>query len=560
MSELIKKSAFRLALLATTVLAAQAFALPEIRITTNGNVDNPGSSGGGNNGGWGWAWGGGGMGTTSYKYVPVTNFKLTDPNNAANNVTRASKPDSIKVRGNSTASLDKKPYRIKFGDKIKLFGDTAARSWVLLANYYDGTFALNAMAFELGQRLNVEFTNRYWFVDVYINDQYKGIYQLTEQIQSHKGRVDLKETKRGWLAEFDYHEAAADEKNSWFKTNKYDIGTFIKSPELDDTAFTKNPNDASQLNFVKDDINNLVNKMSESGFPTNGYRDLIDLESFAKYVLIQLVLDNFDFNSKAQAGYLLGSNYCYRVDSSKTTKIKAGPLWDFDLSAGVERVTGGGFGGFGGTGSFPAHYKTYQDSIVPTHEFYKKLWDDPVFKAKYLKTWLKHKSDFQAMSSVIDSVKSQVEGSVQAKGANKWANNQTAGAATLTTQTFNTEVQNLKTWWNNRLNFVDQKLKSYNIDTSKDIVEPPLQKPPTTSIASRYGKAGSSLSVVKNGFVINTAANTSFKVFSLTGDTVRKQSLGAGNHAVRLGDLPRGMYLVRVNLDGVKQTVRVAVR
>jgi hypothetical protein len=551
----------RLALVtaATAVFAAQSFAaLPEIRITTANNANPDQGSGGG--GMWG--------GTTTYKYVGISEIKLTDPNNSANNITRSGKSDSVKVRGNSTAGMTKKPYRIKFGDKIKVFGDTAAKSWVLLAEYFDATFALNGMAFNMGKRMGLEFTNKSWLVDVYINNQYKGLYRLTEHIQSNKGRVDLREKHFGWLAEFDYHDPDADEKNQHFRTAKYDIGTLIKWPQLDDTSFTKNKNDVSQLNFVKTDINNLVNKMSENGFPTNGYRDLIDLESFAKYVLIQLVMDNFDFNSKAQTGFLLGSNYCYKIDSAKTTRIKAGPLWDFDLAAGLERTApmgGGGIWGGGGQSTFPQHYKTYQDSIAPTHAFYRRLWEDPAFKAKYYKLWIKHKSDFQAMGSLIDSLKSAISGSITGKGDNMWANNSSYGstAGKLTDQTFNNEVQQLKSWWTNRLNFVDQRLKSYNIDTTKDIIQPPSPQPPKTptSVASSgFGKAGSGLTVIKNGLKINAAAPASLKVFTLTGGMVRKQALTAGSHSVSLSNLPRGMYLIRVNLDGAKQTVKVAVR
>jgi hypothetical protein len=477
-------------------------ALPEIRITTKGNQNPDNGSGG--------MWGG----TTTYNYIPVDKIELTDPNNSRNNLTSNTTSgtvvDSIKVRGNSTAGLDKKPYRIKFKDKKSLFDKVEAKSWVLLANYYDGTFALNAIAFEMGRRMGLEFTNSSQMADVWINGTYKGLYQLTEQVQSHKGRVDLKEKHNGWLAEFDYHDAASDERNQWFKTAKYDIGTFIKWPQLDDTSFTKNPNDVSQLNFVKTDINNLVNKMSENGFPTNGYRDMIDMESFAKYVLVQLVMDNFDFNSKAQTGFLLGSNYAYKIEDC--AKIKAGPLWDFDLAAGLERMSNGGMGGFGGAGSFPAHYKTYQDSIAPTHAFYRRLWEDPVFKAKYKKLWDKHKSDFQAMSSFIDNIKSQVEGSVQSKGNNKWANNQMSGSANLTTQQFNTEVTNLKSWWADRINWVDQKLNSYNINTSADIVE----STPVCNAGSSSSKA-------------NTASSSSIASSSSTASSSSVASSSSSN-------------------------------
>jgi hypothetical protein len=540
----------RLALVtaATAVFAAQSFAaIAEIRITTQNNAApertnnsgcNTNTGGGipGFPGGWpggGWGGGMGGMlGPYNFPYVKITEIKITENGNTV--VSRSSKPDSLRLRGNSTSTPDKKPYRIKFGDKVSLFGDTAAKSWALLANWYDGTFALNSMAFRMGRKVGLEFTPFDKHVNLYINNQYKGIYQLTSQIQSHKGRVDIREKHKGWFVEFDYHEPASDECKSWFKSTQYDIPTFVKAPELDDTI----PNrDSSYLRFVKNDINNLVNKMSEGGFPNNGYRDLIDLDSYAKYMLIQMVLDNFDFNNKAQAG-LLGSNYAYRIDSSKTSKIKAGPLWDFDLAAGVANDM-----------TF-RHYKNYTDNREPTNAFYKRLWDasDGVLKAKYKKLWDKHKQDFSAMASnggFIDSLKNLLGSSATGQ---KW------NGGDLNTQTFNKECDDLKTWLNNRVNWVDQQLK--NFDTSKDIVEKPLG----VSNAPRFGKVGNGLSVVKNGLRINAAAPASLKVFTLNGGMVSKQALTAGNHTVSLSNLPRGMYLARVNVDGVKQTVRVAVK
>ncbi|MDR2693230.1 MAG: CotH kinase family protein [Chitinispirillales bacterium] len=570
---------FKLALLGAAVLAANSFAaLPEMRITASKEPTS--RSGGSCPGAWSAA-----TGTHLFDYVAVTNFQITGASVAKDNITRSSKPDSLRLRGNSTADATKKPYRIKFGEKVSLFGKEAAKSWVLLANYYDGTFALNAIAFEMGTRMGLEYTNSSQLVDLYINNQYKGIYQLTEQVQANDARVNLREKHRGWLMELDYHAPASDECKQAFvadpapssgggqcyyncppatTSGNYNLTLFIKSPQLDDTSFTRNPNDSSSLRFVKTDINNLVTKMKASNFPENGYRDMIDLDSYAKYVLIQLVLDNFDFNSKTQTGGLPGSNYLYRRDSSSSSKIKAGPLWDFDLAAGV-RNDGGGFcfSGQQCPPGFPQHYQTYQDPVTPTsqnysHAFYKRLWEDKVFKAKYKKLWLKHKSDFQAMSSLIDNIKSQVENSVESKGANAWANNTMMGGGTLTRNQFNTEVTNLKTWLTNRINWVDGQINVNSIDTSWDIQSSPEY--PTPVVSSAPAKSGNSLSVVKNGLNISATANASMKVFSLSGVKVRNQSFSAGTYAVKLGDLPQGVYLVRVNLDGVKKTVRVPVR
>jgi hypothetical protein len=124
-------------------------------------------------------------------------------------------------------------------------------------------------------------------------------------------------------------------------------------------------------------------------------------------------------------------------------------------------------------------------------------------------------------------------------------------------QAYRDEVAKLKTWWGERIVFFQQELDKMNIDISKDIIDP---EPPKTSATYNPGKLGNGLTVIRNGLKINASDNASIKIFSLTGEMVRKHSLAAGNHAVNLGDLPRGMYMVRTNVDGVNRATRVPIR
>jgi hypothetical protein len=482
--------------------------LPTIRITTQNNQE-PTVGGGGYPG----------MGAQTMNYVKITRFQLEGAGNHNLDLTPepTGEADSIRVRGNSTASADKKPYRIKFDKQQALFGKQKAKSWVLLANYYDQTFALNAIAFRLGQKLELEFTNTSQFVQLYINGSYKGLYQLTEQLQVHTGRVDI-DTSRGFLVEFDYHDAASDEIK--FTAAQYSLGTFIKSPEVAgcDAKPVSNCNvNNAKVKWVQDTINALMNKMAASGFPTNGYRDMIDLESFAKYVLIEQLMDNFDFNSKVQDGALPGSNYAYK--KSDRSPIYAGPLWDFDLSA----VGCGGGGGFPGMGcSFTPHYQSYNEPIRPKHTFYQRLWADPAFMAKLKKAWDRNKSTIDAIPTFIDSLANALSGGV---ANNKSANptNLMMGSTTLTTQIYNQEVQKLKTWWPQRVKFFDDELKKLNIDTTADngTGGNPIVTPTNyTLTVSRTPSAGGNVSVtVGSGSAqtnpsgqLTASANTSIKL------------------------------------------------
>ncbi|MDR2592823.1 MAG: CotH kinase family protein [Chitinispirillales bacterium] len=497
-----------------------------------------------------------------HKYVPMT-LTLTDPANPDNDIiATAGYKDSIRGRGNSTWAGDKKPYRIKFNEAKSVFGSRHKhKSWALLANWYDQTFCLNAVGFEMGRRIGIPGTPNSFLVDFHLNNQYKGIYQITDIVHVNKGRLNI-DTAKGWLAEFDYHcPSTADEVD--FATDYptspsgSKLHTFIKSPE----DLPKGPNGQDPYKFVKNDVNNLMSTMfNKSGFPNNGYRDLVDLNSVAKYLLLEQFLDNFDFNNKSNNSGFPASNFFHK-DVGK--KITAGPIWDLDLTGGVEY------------NSFPQHYTTYRTPLMPRHAFYKKFFDDPVFKAKIKKNWIRYKPDFQAMPRMIDSIAAVVQGSVVKNfelqlGSNKTCNDNNtntckrgaggfSGMAPIVLgnlQAYNNEISKLKTWWGNRITFFDQELASF--DTSQDIPDDPSPTPTAPSVAQQKHQTG--VTVITNGLTVNAKNEAEVVIVSLNGNVIRKQTLASGNHSVKLGDLPKGMYLARVNLDGVRKMVRIAIK
>lgn len=50
------------------------------------------------------------------------------------------------------------------------------------------------------------------FIDLYINGQYWGLYQLTERIEVNKNRINIDD---GYLLEIDYPERAIYEKKCY---------------------------------------------------------------------------------------------------------------------------------------------------------------------------------------------------------------------------------------------------------------------------------------------------------------------------------------------------------
>lgn len=201
----------------------------------------------------------------------------------------------IRGRGNSTWGMPKKPYRFKLDAEASLGGMAPDKNWVLLANYSDKTMLRTALAWCVGRLLEVPATPESHFVEVELNGQYVGLYQLTWQIDPAPLRIP---TNGGYLAEID---ARADgdvvvqsRYGPPYVTDK-DMGTQVQ----------------------------LSTTILEKGLDVGAWTKYVDLKALAGYYVTQ----EFARNNDA----FWSSTYFYQAPGEK---IKFGPLWDFDLSFG----------------------------------------------------------------------------------------------------------------------------------------------------------------------------------------------------------------------------------
>ena len=107
----------------------------------------------------------------------------------------------IRGRGNASWGFPKKPYRIKFAEKQRVLGSPSSdKSWTLISNHGDKTLMRNILAFEVSRRVGMAYTPFCAPVDVVMNGEYKGCYQLCDQVEVGSGRVPA---KNGYLVEID---------------------------------------------------------------------------------------------------------------------------------------------------------------------------------------------------------------------------------------------------------------------------------------------------------------------------------------------------------------------
>jgi len=218
----------------------------------------------------------------------------------------------IRGRGNSTWGMPKKPFRLKLNEKAPLLGMPSDKNWALMANYGDKSLLRNDVAFELSRRLELEYTPRQQYVELFLNGEYIGNYNLTEHVKEGKNRINIDEDNGGYILEADGY---AHQEPVYFDTPK-GMPITVKFPDEDDIT-------GDQLSYITDYYTAFENSLFATDFnnPTNGYQQYFDLESFVNYYLVNEICGNPD---------MFWSMRMYKK-SSGDPKIYTGPVWDFDL-------------------------------------------------------------------------------------------------------------------------------------------------------------------------------------------------------------------------------------
>ena len=227
----------------------------------------------------------------------------------------ATYPDTeIRGRGNSTWwNSDKKAYRIKFATKQKLLGRhfANARSWTLLANHGDKTMIRNALTYDLGRFMGMEFCPAARFVDVYLNGTYRGTYQISDQVQAHKRRIDINE-EDGCILEV-ANENSREEP--YITSSVFRIMYNVKNPKDDALTMQKRIAIGQWIEGMERAV-----KGNDFADPEQGYRAYIDEQSLVNWYVGAEITGNID---------ALYSIYMWK--DADEQKMHFGPLWDLDI-------------------------------------------------------------------------------------------------------------------------------------------------------------------------------------------------------------------------------------
>ena len=242
----------------------------------------------------------------------------------------------LRGRGNSTWRYgpEKRPLRLRFNeeDTALLGSETAHRDWILIANHFDLSLMRNYAAFLFGEALGgMSFVPMARFVHLYINDEYVGLYFLTDERDIGEGRVDIEfnedPTLSGIFLELNGH--ISDELGGWLAEGHYqDEDYFVIYGRAYDMRWPSQNQDNGHFAYARHYFNRLSSAIRRHQLDV--VKSMIDMQSFIDFYIVQEMMKNAD------VGFF--SVFMYISGTGDDRRLFFGPLWDFDQSAG--NVTG----------------------------------------------------------------------------------------------------------------------------------------------------------------------------------------------------------------------------
>ncbi|MCR4705131.1 MAG: CotH kinase family protein [Lachnospiraceae bacterium] len=232
--------------------------------------------------------------------------------------------DGLKSRGNVTFLEDKKPYQMTVRDEADLFGgDVPIQNYILLANRQDQSLLRNKILYDLAADCGLPFTPRSRFVDLYINEEYRGSYLLCEKAEVAKNRVPIKAsgkvTETGFFVSLEYPDRLdeADEEHGYTRGGQ---ALIVKNP--------KKLTDA-QMSYIIGRFEEIENALADDSLESLN----VDWDSFAGKYLME------EFSKNLDAMYSSQNFYCEAKDAKggilhEAGRLYAGPVWDYDKTLG----------------------------------------------------------------------------------------------------------------------------------------------------------------------------------------------------------------------------------
>ncbi len=395
------------------------------------------------------------------------NLAVYEPVNGVTRLTNApgfSTGSGISVRGSSTRGLPKQSWEVQFWDALtnsvdfSPVGLPADSEWVFYApDYFEPVLIHNPLIYQLSNEAG-RYAPRTRMVEVYLNttgtplspNDYFGIYVLEEKITRGAERIPVDRLRPtdnttpavtgGYMLKIDRTGPGESGLNAAGQTIVYNgpSESSILTPER-----------APQKTYIQGYMNRFGTALNGASYrdPTNGYAAFIDVGSAIDHHILNVVAFNVDA--------LRLSAYFYKPRSGP---VVFGPIWDFDRSQGS-------------TDSRDFNPRIWRSTVSDlgtdffNYSWWGRFFTDPDFWQKWVDRYQDLRTGVLSTNHIfadIDGLVAQVR-PMQPREAARWNGYTTPRSGTVSGSgysynfpgTYQGEVNFLKHWYADRLNFID---------------------------------------------------------------------------------------------------------
>ena len=470
----------------------------------------------------------------------------------------------IETRGNSTQLFEKKTYTIELWDeKLEdqekaLLGMAEEEDWILHAMVIDKTQFRIPISFDIFREMG-HYASNYHFVELIINNEYRGLYILTEKIKRDNNRVDIAKLNiddsdgpaltGGYILRIDWTWDIDNNEyfNSNYESQSGELMTYqYYYPKADKIQET-------QKNYIKEFMDRFENAVFSTNFFADEirYTDLINVTSFTDFLIINELSKNSD-------GYKL-STYMYKDREDKDDRLYAGPIWDFDQTYGMSEVCSNN----DPTGWTYMQEQDWCEDLQSMPMFWQSMMSDTIFTNHLSCRWNMLRQGPLHLDSLLNRIDEMnlYVGEAITRNFIRWdfqGQNIWIEPEPLPLETHEEEVEYMKNWITERIEWMDLNIPG---NCSSDIFSkiPEFSENLFVHVFPNPSKGKFDIT-----FELETRQDIYLTISNFIGDIVLKVKLkdqvGQFNNTIDFGNQTNGMYILNITSKNINHNQKIIIQ
>ncbi|MGD0754081.1 MAG: CotH kinase family protein [Bacteroidales bacterium] len=374
---------------------------------------------------------------------------------------------TIKTRGSSTDILQKKQYRVSTkktdnvtDNNVSLLGLPSDNDWICNAMGFDPAMIRDYLCYNLSRQIG-EYASRTIYCELIVNNVFKGLFVLQEKIKQGKDRVnimkmattdnDLPNISGGYIVKADH----SSDPVIWT------MPSYVATEPV--TYYNEYPKPGIATTQQDSYIDTVFQQLARTAHIDDatletGYPSVIDIPSFVDYIIISELSSNAD-----------SYQYSTYFHKDRNGKLRAGPIWDNDLTFGNDLF----FWGFN-----RSHTDVWQfsDGDNEGSEFWNDLFNSKEFRCCLYKRWMELTQpgaplNYSSISNFIDQTVAWISEAAE-RDRTIWSTVDVQ-YNTDPTDDYSTDIAKIKSFIQTRIPWITKYIQSAT-SGCPDLTVPPL--------------------------------------------------------------------------------------